>query len=262
LTQLRSFQKIFSIRRRKLYRINFLKIQVQEKPLNVDEYFHLAEKMDSFGLKDKVPLLMEIGFQRACDSRNILVEKFATYFLEEGNLQLALSALIASFELKNEIGILKKIRQVAKRLGKWAETREKLTSKLLAQKEYELLTQIYLDDGEIENAIATLKEFLEKPMEDKNSRIISLRRNFLIRKVALESEESHPKEAILLYSMLAEAQIAKVSRRAYRRAFFYLKKIKHLYTLLGEQVKWQDYIAELRRQSAKKTAFLEEIREL
>ncbi len=83
-----------------------------------------------------------------------------------------------------------------------------------------------------------------------------------MRQVASESEKSHPKEAILILEKLAKTQIAKVDRRAYRRAFVYLKKIKHLYTLLGETAKWQDYIAQLRRQNAKKTAFWEEIIEL
>ncbi len=235
---------------------------IQEKPLNVDEYFPLAEKLASLGLRDKVPLLMEIGLQIACDSRSVLVEKFASYFLAYRNFQLALSALVACFELRSEIRILNKIRKVAKRLGRWAETREKLTSELLAKKKYELLTKIYLDDGEIENAITTARRFIEKPIRGKDARTITFRRNSLMRKVASEAEKSYPIEAILIYQKLAKAQIAKVDRRAYRRALFYLEKIKHLYTLLGETATWQDYIAKLRGQNIKKMAFLEEIREL
>ena len=235
---------------------------IQEKPLNVDEYFPLAEKLASLGLRDKVSLLMEIGLQIACDSRSVLVEKFASYFLAYRNFQLALSALVACFELRSEIRVLNKIRKVAKRLGRWTETREKLTSELLAKKKYELLTKIYLDDGEIENAITTARKFIEKPIRGKDARTITFRRNSLMRKVASEAEKSYPIEAILIYQKLAKAQIAKVDRRAYRRALFYLEKIKHLYTLLGETATWQDYIAKLRGQNIKKMAFLEEIREL
>ena len=235
---------------------------IQEKQLNVDEYFPLAEKLESLGLNDKVHKLMEIGLQRACDCRSASLYKFAEYFLAKRNYQLALSALVAGFEFTSEIRILKKIRKVARRLGRWAETREKLTSKFLAQQKYELLTHIYLDDGEVENAIATLRKFLARPMGGKDARIMGFRRNSLMRKVAKEAEKSHPKEAIRIYKKLAQAQIAKVDRRSYRRACFYLNKIKHLYTLLGQTAKWRDYIAFLRRKNAKKAAFLEEINEL
>lgn len=231
---------------------------IQENPLNVDEYFPLAETLESLGRKDKVPLLMEMGLRRACEERSALVYTFAEYFLEEQNYKLAHSALVTAPLLA---GGITKIRRLAKRLGSWAETREKLISQLLAQKNYELLTHIYLDDGEIENAIAALRKFLKKPT-GKNARITSFHRNSLMRKVASEAEKSHPREAILILETLAETQIAKVDRRAYRRAFFYLEKIKHLYTSRKEEAKWRDYIAELRKQNAKKTAFLEEIREL
>ena len=239
---------------------------IQENPLKVDEYFPLAETLDSLGLKDKVPRLMEMGLRRACEERSALVYNFAEYFLDKRNYKLAHSALITAggitcFEFTSEIRIFTKIRRLARRLGRWAETREKWISQLLAQKNYKLLTHIYLDDGEIENAIAALRKFLKKPT-GKNARITSFHRNSLMRKVASEAENNHPREAIRIYKQLAETQIAKVDRRAYRRAFFYLKKIKHLYTSRKEEAKWRDYIAELRKQNTKKTAFLEEIREL
>jgi hypothetical protein len=235
---------------------------IQEKPLNVDEYFPLAETLESMGLKDKSPILMEMGLQKACDSKSPIVYKFAEYFLEKRNCNLALSALVACFELNGEIRIFKKIRQLSNRLGRWAETKKTLKSQLLAQKKYVLLTKVYLDDGEIENAVVTLKKFLDKPMGGKDARSVSFSRNSLMRKVAYEAEKSYPFEAILIYKQLAETQIAKVDRRSYRRACFALRKLKHLYTLLKEEGKWQDYIAQLRRQNAKKTAFLEEIEEL
>ena len=252
---------------------------IQEQPLNVDEYFPLAEKLESLGLNDKVHQLMEIGLQRACESKSASLYKFAEYFLAKRNYQLALSALvtpplwaggISGSEFKGEIKSTKKIRQVARRLGRWAEIRAKLTSELLAQQKYELLTHIYLDDGEIENAIATLRQVHPKPISGKDARVTGFRRNSLMRKVAKEAEKSHPKEAIRIYKKLAEAQIAKVDRRSYRRACLYLKKIKHLYTLLvenpaeigGQTAKWREYIAKLRRQNVKKAAFWEEINEL
>jgi tetratricopeptide (TPR) repeat protein len=161
----------------------------------------------------------------------------------------ALSLAQRLFKLQPRLSYYQRIRELAGQLGKWAKLRQELLQ-MISGKEWGLLIDIYLDEGEIEVALEVLKH--------NQANIQALGASYLI-KVARAAEKPHPREAIKLYQQMAEGLIAARGRENYREACGYLRRIRGLYQRLREGEVWASYIAELRERNRNLPALKDEL---
>jgi uncharacterized Zn finger protein len=169
----------------------------------------------------------------------------ADRYEERGSLDQALNLHLQRFESRPELELYEKVRAVAEPLGYWGQIRGRLIAALEQRGYYHILVDVYLLEDEIDQAIALAKggKLYEGSVE----------------KVARASEEARPRDAIELYKLLAQYQIDRTNRSAYRVAAEYLQRVKHLSSKLGEGRAWRDYIANLRAQYPRHRALQDEL---
>jgi uncharacterized Zn finger protein len=145
------------------------------------------------------------------------------------------------------------LRGLARPLERWDDLRAAVLSRLASEGQYHLLTEIHLEEGEVERALETLEQ------------ISAARRGWdwagspLRIQVAQAAEESRPREAIRLYMEAVERLIAARGRGNYTEAAAYLVRVRELYHRLGEPATWATLIAGLKEQNRRLHALQEEL---
>ncbi|MBN1582631.1 MAG: hypothetical protein JXA89_18115 [Anaerolineae bacterium] len=144
------------------------------------------------------------------------------------------------------------VRELAQPVGQWASLRASILEQLTAQGKFELLTNIYVDEGRVDDALVSLAQQMCK------SRWGWVRSSLTIR-VAKAAESARPREAIRLYVTHAQQLIDARGRGNYTEAAGYLKRVRELYHTLGKQETWQQFIADLRSRERRLRALKEEL---
>lgn len=146
------------------------------------------------------------------------------------------------------------LRELAQQVGRWETMHPKLQAFLRQEQQLDLLIQIYLDEGEIDQALKAL------PARRKRGLVTSFYGSpSLELRVAEAAEQSRPKAALEIYREVAERLIDQRGRGNYQEAARLLEKVRALYQRLGESGAWQDYIADLRDRTRSLRALKEEL---
>jgi tetratricopeptide (TPR) repeat protein len=146
------------------------------------------------------------------------------------------------------------IESIARKLDEWPLRRQVILERLESKKEYELLTRIFLLEGDIDAAL----EYLAHVQEASKAQFWLLDRGLNV-DVAAAAEETHPREAIRLYHQEAERLIAGRGRGNYASAAEYLKRVKALYKQLDELDEWQKLLQAIKDQRPRLPAMLDEL---
>lgn len=154
-----------------------------------------------------------------------------------------------SFRERPTLASYQAVREVARRLKTWDNLRGKLLANV-PQNAGDELIRIYLDEGEIEQAIQAL--------ESRGKQRFVLGWGNVDLEVAKQAEKSHPEAAIRIYQAAAERRIAGRGRDSYREACSLLKKAKQLYSALDRDDYWKEYRQELLHQHRSLRALQEE----
>ncbi len=146
----------------------------------------------------------------------------------------------------------REVKQLATPPGTWQTMRAEILADALKQKDFDLLTEIHLDDGEIDAAL----EMVERAPEDTLFHYFS---PHLRLQVAAAAEENRPREALRLYLQAAEHIIRARNRNAYTEACQHLVRVRALYQKLGESAAWDAYLQKLKEETKAMRAFKEEM---
>jgi len=157
----------------------------------------------------------------------------------------ALDLALRIFRTHQSLVQYQEIRALAQQVGRWEILRAELLATLHERRLLGLLAQIYLDDGEIDQALAALHA---GPLSGE----IALA-------VAKAAEEPHPREALAIYRSHAEALVNQQGRDNYRGACRILTRMRDIYQTTGEPELWTAYITELRERFRRLRAFKEEL---
>jgi uncharacterized Zn finger protein len=141
------------------------------------------------------------------------------------------------------------IKKLASKVGQWEAWRKQLLAALQKMNRSDLLIQIYLREKQIYEALKTLKSAARSGWWGSSMEL----------EVAKAAEQTHPREALGIYQKRAERLIDQRGRESYREACTYLKKMKSLYTQMGDGQAWETYIAQLREKNGSLRALLEEL---
>jgi tetratricopeptide (TPR) repeat protein len=146
------------------------------------------------------------------------------------------------------------MKKLATLLNQWAVVRLESLDKLSKNKQFAILVDIYLDEGEIDQALETLEQaraIVRHQWEYPHS--LELR-------VAKEAESSRPESAIQLYLNQIHSLIGRRGRDNYAEAANYMKGIQRIYKRLGRQEEWRSLIASLQLENRNLPAFQDELK--
>src|SRR6202035_287855 len=110
------------------------------------------------------------------------------------------------------------------------------------------LVTIYLDEGEVGQALAALAEMERAPgtsLYGYGYRAEAAPSSYQTQ-VAEAAEEPYPDEAIRLYKIVVQRLIDGRARENYRQSAGYLARVRQLYEKQKRETEWQAYITTLR----------------
>jgi len=166
-----------------------------------------------------------------------LVEWLKNHYQQRGDLAGALDLAHQLFQKQASLATYQEVRTLARKLGSWDSLRPKLMAQLEAAKHHSLLVDIYLDEGQIDAALAALSQASSAYYSTLDQRV----------RVAQAAEKTRPDAALDLYRSLVEGAIRQRQRPSYHEACEYLKRMRSLYQALHQEATWERYIADLRQ---------------
>ncbi len=219
----------------------------EAEPAGDYELLTLADIFREHGCGRRVePLLVE-RIESSQDRR--LVEWLKERYKERGELADALVLAQRLLERRPNLAGYQEVRELSRQLGVWQELRPQLLAGWSGAGEYVLLTDVYLEEGEIDLALKTVKQ--RKPGFRSGA-------EQLVR-VAQAASETQPQSALDIYRQQAESLIEARGRENYRWACEHLVKVRDLYRRLSQEPAWTGYVADLRERHRRLPALKEEL---
>lgn len=143
------------------------------------------------------------------------------------------------------------LQTLAQPLGRWDKLRATVLSRLAEGRHHGLLTEIYLHEGAIDQALRSL--------EQGRATGWGWMSGGLALRVAQTAEEGRPREAIRLYMEAVESLIRGQGRANYVTAAGHLRRVRDLHHRLGEVANWEKVITTLREKNRRLRALKEEL---
>lgn len=168
----------------------------------------------------------------------------------------ALALALRLLESAKSLEAYQQVREIAESMGVWQETRREILGKREAEGNFMLLTQIYVDEKQVDNALRSLEQ---NETGQRRSAYFWVRPSLRL-SVAQLAEEERPHAAIAIYRAEAQNQINGRKRDTYAEAARYLQKIKALYTRLDENDAWARMIGEIRQENKRLRALMDELK--
>jgi hypothetical protein len=193
--------------------------------------------------------------------RRWLSEKYILY----GKIKQALDIELARFQANLDDATYRSVRSVAQAADQpeavWAAMRPGLIGTLEQQSRWGALVSIYLDEGEVGQALAALTEMERMPraqLYGYGYQSLAAASHYQAQ-VAQAAEESYPDEAIHLYKSVIRRLIDGRGRENYQQAAGYLTRVRGLYQKQEREPEWQTYITDLRGSHKSLRALKEEL---
>jgi hypothetical protein len=144
-----------------------------------------------------------------------------------------------------------KLKALAEPMDRWPEVREGLLARLAEQGQYSLLIEIYLQENEVEAALAAL----ERSSQDRYGVGPEM-----ASRVAQAVEAGYPDKAIDIYLKWARWLISGRSRGSYAQAAQLLGRVRAIYERFGRPESWQALIKSIRNEHRKLPALQDELK--
>jgi uncharacterized Zn finger protein len=178
---------------------------------------------------------------------------------ERGDQAEALALAEELFWQRPAVPGYQELRELARPLERWNDLRADILSRLADEGKYDLLTEVYLEEEEIDLALKVVEQTRTSGrgpgwgwMYVRVGRPLRMR-------VARAAEGKRPREAIRLYTEAIERLIAARGRGNYAEAAGYLARVRDVYHQLEEPGTWQTLIADLREQNRRLPALQDEL---
>ena len=128
----------------------------------------------------------------------------------------------------------------------WPGERRKLLLLLEERGLWGVLVNIFLDEGEVGEALTALGELEQRPANPAIGYYGHWQLGDHRLRVAQAAEQDYPERAIGLYRQIAQHHIDQRNRNHYQQAAEYLSRARGLYDHLGRYEEWREFIRDLR----------------
>lgn len=220
---------------------------VAAREVNVSDLLPLA---DLFVSHHHPTLAEQLVLERVSESNNgNLLYWLKTHAQEQGDFTKSLKFAKHLFWLRPSLEGYQELYQISTPLKQWDSLRSTLITRLTQANQFRLLTQIYLAENEIEQALTTL------PKIESNLWMSDLSID-----VAQAAEESHPREAMRLYLDKTNKLIERRGRQNYAEAATYLKRVRDLCITMGQKATWQRLIGDIHAENHRLSAMKDEFK--
>jgi tetratricopeptide (TPR) repeat protein len=206
--------------------------------------------------------LQDVTGTRAIDTyRRWLGERYRQY----GKIGQTLEMERARFQAHLDDDTYRSVRSVAQLPEQpektWSDLRPQMIHMLEQQERWGALVGIYLDEGEVGQALAALAklEHQTHPLSSSNGYRVYMPPGHYQLQVAKAAEELYPDEAIRLYKCVVQKLIDGRGRGNYQQAVDHLTHIKRLYQKQEHESEWQAYMTNLRDRNKMLRALKEEM---
>jgi tetratricopeptide (TPR) repeat protein len=191
--------------------------------------------------------------------RRWLGERYRQY----GEIGLALDMERARFQANPDETTYRSVRSVAQLPEQperwWSDLQPRLIQTLEQQNRWAALVSIYLDEGEVGQALAALARMEQQPGSSLYGYGYHSAPSHYQIQVAKAAEEHYPNEAIRLYKGAIQKLIDGRGRENYQQAVDHLTHVKQLYQKQGRESEWQAYVKNLRNSNKSLRALKEEL---
>jgi hypothetical protein len=188
-----------------------------------------------------------------------LGEKYSLY----GKAQQALKMELARFQANPDETIYRAVRFATQLAGQpeevWSGLRPRLIQTLEQQNHWAALVSVYLDEGEVGQALAALAKMEQQPGPSLSRYGYHAAPGHYHIQVAKAAEKHYPDEAIRLYKSVVQKLIDGRGRENYQQAVDYLSRVKQLYQKQRRESEWQAYVTNLRNSNKSLRALKEEL---
>ena len=211
------------------------------------ELLILADIFRQHGCAQSVEPLLVKRIETSQDHR--LAEWLKELHKERGELAKALTLAKQLLQARPHLAGYQEVRELSRQLGVWQGLRPDLLAEWSTAKQYGLLTDIYLEEGEIDLALKSVKQRKPGSLHGADQLI----------RVAQAASGTHPHAAVGIYRQQAESMIEARGRDNYQRACTYLTRVRDIYRQLAQEPAWTDFIAQLRERYRRLPALKEEL---
>lgn len=178
-----------------------------------------------------------------------LMEWLKERYTQRGELAEALVLAQRLLEQRPGLPRYRGVRELSRRLGVWQALRSELLAEWTAARHYDLLTDVYLDEGEIDLALKSVRQY---------ERVFAFARDRLMQ-VAQAAEETRPQASLEIYREQAERLVEARARNSYRQAGIYLAKMRDLYCRMSQESAWTDFMVGFRERHRELSALQDEL---
>lgn len=208
----------------------------------------LCEKLREIGnLEESIKYCVE-GYNNSnykFEFANLLAEMYE----EQGKYENALHYWNSAFLYRSwDLDLYEKVKELSFKIGNWNAIKNNIIETLENNGKYSALLEIYLKEGEIDNAISLASS--EKVYIDE------------VVKVAKTARNTRQYNAIDLFKKVVNYYLAKSKRKYYGIAAKYCETIKEIYKEINDRDKWKEYIQGIRKENRRRPALIDEFKNL
>lgn len=202
--------------------------------------YDLLNMEQSFTQYDQAALFARLITDRARTSTDRrLKEWLKTHAVQSGDQATVLRYAEEMFWDFPTLNGYEEFKKAAQALNRWPEVQPQVMARLRKEPRNNMLvTQIYLQEGEIDSALQMVQKESGAPFWGVNS---------LRLEVAQAAEKQRPRSALEIYLPLVQQSINGRNRESYRSAAGYLSRIRKLYQQLDEENNWRQLITKIRQ---------------
>ncbi len=209
--------------------------------------FQLADKLVAAGVPEKAAAYVE------ADLKNHQYgwkhqEWLANYYRQFGSPEQAIEWTFKEFESTPRLSIYQRLKGLNPPTEQWKNLQTQIITTLKGQKNFPVLVDIWLDEGDFDQALIAVNQMSVVTRSPKQLDI------------ARAAEKPKPELAISLYQTLVTSTIGLKNRSAYQTAVGYLQKVKQLYTGLNQPDAWRSYIQTISKGYPNLRALQDELR--
>jgi uncharacterized Zn finger protein len=214
--------------------------------------YDLLQLTDIFVKHGQADLATELMRTRAKTSQDTrLPEWLKQRAMERGDASEALMWAQQLFWQHPSLEGYEQMKALSKTLDTWKTLQSEILAHLSKQNQHALLTEIYVKEGQVDQALASVKRIARG--------VWGMYHSPLLIRVAQAAESGRPQESIRIYVDAAKQLIQVRGRDNYTTAANYLARARKLYQGLGEDKTWQALIADIRQKNSSLRALKEEL---